>query len=222
MIAAVVFDFDGVILDTETPDYATWQDVFRSYGADLDLSLWTEHIGWGTWRFDICGHLESLTGVTLDGAARESLLRQRRRRYLDIVHASPPLPGVLARLDEAQRLGLPLGVASSSSRAWVEGHLARLGLRSRFATVKTSDDVTNVKPDPELYQAAVHALGVLPAATLAIEDSAHGVTAARAAGLRCLAVPNDVTRGLRLDGADAVAPSLAAVTLAGVAESLGG
>ena len=109
----MVFDFDGVILDTETSEYETWQEVFRSYGVDLDLSLWVENIGLGTSNFDVCGHLESLTGLTLDW---EPLLRERRNRCLEIVYANPPMPGVLDRLEEVKRLGLALGVASSASR----------------------------------------------------------------------------------------------------------
>ncbi len=92
MITTVVFDFDGVILDTETSEYETWQEVFRSYGVDLDLSLWVENIGLGTSNFDVCGHLERLTGLTLDW---EPLLRERRNRCLEIVYANPPMPGVL-------------------------------------------------------------------------------------------------------------------------------
>ena len=199
MITTVIFDFDGVILDTETPDYETWQDVFQSYGVDLDLSFWVQYIGWGTWNFDVCGHLEDLTGQAVD---RDLLLPQRRQRYLDAVNANPVMPGVLERLGEARSLDLKLGVASSSSRRWVGGHLERLGILPVFGSVKTSDDVTNVKPDPELYLSVTRSLGARPDETLAIEDSAHGVTAAKAAGLHCVVVPNTITRHLSLDHAD--------------------
>jgi HAD superfamily hydrolase (TIGR01509 family) len=219
MITTVVFDFDGVILDTETPDYQTWQDVFRSYGVDLDLSLWIENIGWGTSNFDVCGHLQGLTGLTLD---RESLLRERRNRYLEIVNADGIMPGALDRLEEARRLGLVLGVASSSSRRWVEGHLDRLGILPMFDVVKTSDDVTDVKPNPELYLAAIHSLNALPEQTLAIEDSAHGVTAAKAAGLHCIAVPNLVTQHLPLHRADFRVASLKELSLTALLDQFGG
>ena len=211
--------FDGVILDTETPDYQTWQDVFQSYGVDLDLSLWIENIGWGTSNFDTYGHLEGLTGLTLD---RESLLRERGNRYLEIVNADGLMPGALDRLEEAQRLGLVLGVASSSPRRWVEGHLDRLGILPMFDAVKTSDDVSDVKPNPELYLAAIHALNALPEETLAIEDSAHGVTAAKAAGLHCVAVPNLITRHLPLHHADFKVKSLKELSLTALLKRFGG
>ncbi len=89
----------------------------------------------------------------------------RRQRYLDAVNANPVMPGVMERLDEARALNLRLGVASSSSRRWVGGHLERLGILPVFGSVKTSDDVTNVKPDPELYLSATRALGALPEET---------------------------------------------------------
>lgn len=213
MITTVIFDFDGVILDTETPDYETWQDVFQSHGADLDLSYWVSYIGWGTWNFDVCGHLEQLTGRTVD---RDSLVPARRRRYLNAVNANPVLPGVMEWLHEARTLDLKLGVASSSSRSWVGGHLERLGILPVFGSVKTSDDVTNVKPDPELYLSVTRALGARPDETLAIEDSAHGVTAAKAAGLHCVAVPNPITRHLTLDHADWRIESLEELSLSDV------
>ena len=217
MINALVFDFDGVILDTETPDYQTWQEVFQSYGVNLDLSVWTEHIGWGTWRFDVYQHLENLAGVSVD---RESMRAERRHRYLEIVHQSQVLPGILDYIQEAKRLGMSLGVASSSSREWVEGHLSRLGILNLFDSIKGSDDVVQVKPDPELYLASVSHLGIQPEQALAIEDSAHGVTAAKKAGLFCLAVPNPITKDLPLDHADLRLASLAEMPLPALLEQL--
>jgi HAD superfamily hydrolase (TIGR01509 family) len=199
VIDALVFDFDGVILDTETPDYQTWHDVYQSYGVVLELSVWTQHIGGRSGRFDWHRHLEELAGVSIH---RESTQLERRQRYLEIVRASPLLPGILDYLQDARELGLRLGVASSSSREWVEGHLARLDILNLFDSIKGSDDVAQVKPDPELYLAAVSHLGTRPQRALAIEDSAHGVTAAKRAGLFCLAVPNPMTRDLPLDHAD--------------------
>ena len=208
-----------VLFWTPKPQTTRLQDVFQSYGVDLDLSLWIENIGWGTWNFDTCGHLEGLTGLTLD---RESLLRERRNRYLEIVNADGLMPGALDRLEEARRLGLVLGVASSSPRRWVEGHLDRLGILPMFHAVKTSDDVTDVKPNPELYLAAIHSLNALPEETLAIEDSAHGVTAAKAAGLHCVAVPNLITQHLPLHRADFIVESLKELSLTALLEQFGG
>ena len=199
MIDALIFDFDGVIIDTETPNYLTWQEVFESYGVELDHSLWSRIIGGGTERFDPCQHLEDLTGAKLD----QDAIRQRRgQRHLDVIESSPLLPGVLEYISEARRLGLKLGVASSSSRDWVESHLVKRDLLEHFDAIVARDDVDNIKPDPELYLTAVAHLGVSPHNALAIEDSPNGITAAKRAGLFCVVVPNQMTRELPIDHAD--------------------
>ena len=219
MINAVVFDFDGVILDTETADYQTWRDLFRSYGAELELAVWARFIGWGTSRFDVFQHLEEQIGYGVD---REVLRVERRRRYVEIVHSGPVMPGVLDYINEAKDMGLALGIASSSNREWVEGHLERLGIRRLFEVVRCSNDVEEVKPHPALYQTAVELLGADPGEALAIEDSAHGVTAAKAAGLHCLVVPNSVTAHMDLGHADFRVGSLAEVALGEILERVGG
>ena len=122
---------------------------------------------------------------------------------------------------EARQLGLKLGVASSSSRDWVEGHLRKRELFQHFASVKSADDVSRVKPDPELYLASATHLGVSPGNALAIEDSANGVVAAKRAGLFCVVVPNEMTRGMRLERADARLSSLSEVPLGELLERLG-
>ena len=210
MIDTLIFDFDGLIIDTETPDYLTWQDVFRSYGVELDRSLWSNLIGGGTERFDVYEHLEELSGIKVD---REAVGGPRRQRYLRLVESSPVLPGVMEYIGEAERLGLKLGVASSSSRDWVEGHLARLDLLKYMASVTCRDDVSNVKPDPEIYLTAVSRLTTQPNAALAIEDSANGIAAAKRAGLYCVAVPNQMTRTLPMDQADIRLNSLSDIGL---------
>jgi HAD superfamily hydrolase (TIGR01509 family) len=123
------------------------------------------------------------------------------------------LPGVHDWLDDARRLGLPIGVASSSEVDWVAAHLERLGLLDRFACLTCFDGALRGKPAPDLYLAACESLGVAPADALAVEDSGNGITAARAAGMRCVAVPHDLTREHDLSGADLVVASLADLTL---------
>ena len=199
MLDTLIFDFDGVIIDTETPIYETWQDVFDSHGVELDRSLWSRLIGGGTDRFDVHQHLEDLVGAELD---RDAIRLSQRQRYESLVQASPLLPGVLEYIEEAGRIGLKLGIASSSSRDWVEGHLAERGLRPYFLCVVTRDDVTNIKPDPELYVVAMEQLGSSPERAVAIEDSLNGVTAAKRAGMRCVAVPNPMTADMPLEDAD--------------------
>ena len=219
MIDALIFDFDGVILDTETPEYETWQDVYRSYGVELDRSIWSRVIGGGTDQFDPYDHLEELVGARLDRAAVQ---RSRRRRYSSIVEASSLLPGVLDYIDEANRLGLKLGVASSSSRDWVEGHLVERGLLPHFRCVVTQEDVASVKPDPALYLVAMEQLGTSPGRALAIEDSFNGLTAAKRAGMLCVAVPNPMTQGMDFSAADLRLSALSDLELRALIDRLGG
>ena len=199
VIDTLIFDFDGVIIDTETPDFATWQEVFRGHGVELERDWWTWFIGGSSRRMDICGLLEELTGRGVDC---DSLMRERRRKYVEVVESNPLLPGVVDYIHEAKRLGLKLAVASSSNHAWVDGHLEGRGLRQHFDSVKCADDVARVKPDPELYLLTASTLKTVPANTLVLEDSANGVTAAKDAGAFCVAVPNPMTKDLPLDRAD--------------------
>jgi len=210
LIRAIVFDFDGLILDTETPEYQAWQRVYREHGAELPMALWVRCIGTDRSAFDPLEYLESLVGASSD---RAGLLARRRAIHDEALARSSALPGVEQYLRSALARGLRRGVASSSSRRWVTGHLSNLGLADYFNTVVCRDDVERVKPDPALYRLATERLGVDPDEALALEDSPNGIAAAKAAGLRCVAVPNPMTRALPLDQADLVVTSLAEVGL---------
>lgn len=213
----VIFDFDGLILDTEAPVYDVWQAIYAEHGHQLDFARWAQCIGTAD-TFDPCLDLEALVGRPLDPAP----LRQRHRTQVDaLIAAQPVLPGVREYVNAAHRLGLRLGVASSSSRAWVEGHLARLGLRERFDVVRCADDVARVKPDPALYLAVLEATGVAAPQAVALEDSPNGVLAAKRAGLTCVAVPNPLTVRLDLAAADLRLASLADVPLEELLTRLG-
>jgi HAD superfamily hydrolase (TIGR01509 family) len=200
-----------LILDTESPLFESWAELFRDHGHELELSHFTRVIGSAD-HFDPVAHLEELVGEFPD---RDSVRRRIRERYLQLVAAQPLLPGVAERIDEALELGLTLAVASSSRRPWVDGHLRRLGLRAAFSCLKCREDPPGLlgKPNPDTYAAAVACLGVPASEALAIEDSPNGIRAAKAAGLRCLAVPNALTAHLDLGEADAVAGSLAEISL---------
>ncbi len=124
------------------------------------------------------------------------------------------LPGVVSLLREAAVAGVPVGVASSSSEEWVAGHLERLGVLHHFEVVRCRDHVERAKPSPDLFLAALAALGADPQRSVALEDSHHGCSAAKAAGLACVVVPNDVTRGAEFAHADLVVESLDEVSLA--------
>jgi HAD superfamily hydrolase (TIGR01509 family) len=211
MIKALIFDFDGLILDTEMPDFESWQSVYRSYGQELALEKWGEIVGGtGASDFDPHTHLEQLTKQSLD---RDQVWISRRSAYLEILAGQPILPGVVDYLDEARRLGLHLAIASSSPENWVYGHLTRLGLFDRFEVIKTSNDVSKTKPDPELFQAVLNELGMKPKEAIVFEDSPNGVQGAKRAGIYVVAVPNPLTEQLLFEGADLRLDSLAELPL---------
>jgi HAD superfamily hydrolase (TIGR01509 family) len=209
-IDALVFDFDGLILETETPIYLTWGEIFQSYGCQLPFEKWTTIIGSANVAFDPLEELQRQLHHTLD--QDEVLARQRQQEHALILR-QPVLPGVRETLDSAVGLGLKIGLASSSPCDWVEGHLERLGLRAYFEQIRASDDVEFTKPDPALYVEACAALGVPPARALALEDSPNGALAAKRAGMYCVAVPNPLTRELPFPDVDLRLDSLADLPL---------
>lgn len=209
MIRAIVFDFDGLILDTELPEFQSWQDIYQAHGCTLPFAVWAMCIG-TTDAFDPYTYLEEQLGRVVD---REVVRRQQRQRCDALIAAQAVLPGVHDYIADARRLGIQLGVASSSSRAWVSNHLTRLDLHQHFFCIKCRDDVPRTKPDPALYQAALAALGVRPEEAIALEDSPNGILAAKRAGLFCVAVPNALTCQLPLHQADLQIPSLVALPL---------
>lgn len=194
MIRAVVFDFDGLILDTETNEFHAYADVYRHYGAELPLDVWSKVIGTDMLSvFDPYKHLESCTGKPVD---REQFQTMRRKLFAERMEREQLRPGVASVLEQAKRLGLAIGLASSSASDWVTGYLAKFGLTDYFSVLRTREHVAKVKPDPELYRQAVELLGVRPEEAIAFEDSANGASAAHRAGLHCVIVPNSVTASL--------------------------
>ena len=210
MIRAIVFDFDGLILDTEEPIYRSWLEVYEAHGQELPFERWIQIVGSSTVGFHPQHHLEERLGRSLP----KEVLDRRIGRRTEMVLANKLLPGVVEHLDAARASGLKVGVASSSTRDWVMGHLVRLGILDRFDCLRCRDDVANVKPEPDLYLAVLECLGVAASEAIAIEDSPNGVLAAKRAGMRCVAIPNSITARLDLGQADVVLGSLAEVTLA--------
>jgi HAD superfamily hydrolase (TIGR01509 family) len=209
VIRAIVFDFDGLILDTEEPIYRSWLEVYEAHGEALPFERWVQIVGSTTTDFHPQRHLEERLGRPLT----QEVIEGRIGRRTELILEQKLLPGVVQHLDSARSLGLKLGVASSSTRDWVSGHLDRLGILGRFECVRCRDDVTNAKPAPDLYLAVLDCLGVSPSEALAIEDSPNGVIAATRAGMRCVAIPNTITARLDLSAADLLLRSLSDVTL---------
>ena len=205
MIQALIFDFDGLILDTELSSFQTWQGIYQEHDCDLPFETWAVSIGTSAHTFDPYTHLESLLGRPLQ---RDEILHRRRTRHVAIVEKQPLLPGVETYLREAKQRGLRIGLASSSHHEWVDNHLERLGILSYFDAIKCSNDVEHVKPDPALYLAVLDALNVRGKQAIALEDSPNGVRAAQRAGIFCVAIPNLVTSQLPLEQADMQLTSL--------------
>jgi HAD superfamily hydrolase (TIGR01509 family) len=213
MARALIFDFDGTILDTEMPVYRGWADLYERHGVELDLALWQTTIG-GNEDPDHWAVLESMVGE-LDPALRE----WRRARRDELLYAETVRPGVRQWLDDAEEFGIPVGIASSSPIDWVERHLDRLGLLERFACFACCNEVIPAKPDPTSYRLACEALDADPTRSIAVEDSPHGVAAAKDAGLFVIATPHDLTASLDLSRADLVVDSLEKLSLSDVARS---
>lgn len=207
-LAAVVFDFDGLLADTETPIYDATAAVFAELGHDLSVEDWAAVIGLAGDEWFV--PLQDRLGVVLDWDDVDA--RQTARLAADPV--IPDLqPGVVDLLDELDARGIPYGVASSSPRSWVGGHLDRLGVLDRFATLATVDRTGIGKPAPDLYLLACADLGVDPSAAVALEDAAPGIASARAAGLVVVAVPSAITRHTDLSAADHTVASIADVSV---------
>jgi putative hydrolase of the HAD superfamily len=210
-LRAVIFDFDGLIVDTESTGYQTWRDIFDSHGHHLDVETYAAVIGtdFGA-HYDPRVDLEARTGRAFDWSALEA---RRAIREKELRQTLSILPGVVHRLEEAAALGLPCAIASSSPRSWVEGWLNDLGLMHHFHHLTTVDDTGRVKPDPSLFILAASRLGVAHDDAVIFEDSLNGLTAARSAGIRCVVAPGPMTRHLDFDGAWLRVPSLAHVSL---------
>jgi HAD superfamily hydrolase (TIGR01509 family) len=216
-LKALIFDFDGIIIDSETPEYQTWQHIFAQYGIDLPMKAWEKGMGSSVEAFDPPVYLEMRLGKPVD---RPALRLQQHKLLLEILESQPPLPGIEQYLRRAKERGIKVAVASSSGIEWVRGNLDRLGLRPGFHVLCTSEDVPVVKPDSALYNLALTRLGVEANQAVAIEDSPNGIRAARAAGIFCLAVPTPVSRDLDLTQANLVIPSLEALALDDLADLL--
>lgn len=192
LIKALVFDFDGLILDTETTEYAALQWLYGQHGQSLSLDLWGQCIGTDH-EFDPIIHLKETAG--LDESVEE--LRSLKHVFFErSIQNQGPRPGVVEYLEKGKELGLGLAVASSSPYSWVSGFLHKLGLLQWFDVICTADDVEEVKPNPALYQLAVRRLQIDPHEAIAFEDSPNGALGASRAGLHLVVIPNSVTERL--------------------------
>lgn len=217
MTRALLFDFDGLIADTESAIYEGWAGVYEKHGEELSLAEYVQCVGSTFGQFDPMAELERRLGRALEWApllaAKDEVIRAG---HLGLA----PLPGVAEVLAAAAAAGVPCAVASSSSADWVRPWLATFGLSDAFQAIWTRDRVREAKPSPELFLGAAAELGLPPGQCLVLEDSRNGLRAAQRAGSPCIIVPSPVTRGSDFSGARRVLPSLAGITLDELLECL--
>jgi HAD superfamily hydrolase (TIGR01509 family) len=211
VIKALIFDFDGLIMDTESPAVDGWKAIYSEYGQEFPLDVWIQLVvGSSAANYDAADHLAAITGRNLDLPA----LRTRAHEYrLQKQSTLTALPGVTDTIKTARRLGLRLAIASGSSHQWVEGYLRQLGLLEDFEIIICREDVRYLKPDPEPFLLVLDKLQLGPDETLVFEDSPNGVMAARQAGLRVVVVPNPITELATIQGGSLVLTSLAKTPL---------
>ena len=210
---SVVFDFDGLIIDSEWAIFESARAAFTVHGHQLTVEAWATIVGLGDDDDDLAwATLTSAMGIEgFDNATFSATYAQQDRASRDSL---PLLPGVEVLVDSLVAEGVPIGVASSSSLAWLDRHLGRLGVRPRFGAVIGSDLVGGIgKPAPDVYLRACSDLGADPSRSVALEDSAHGVASAKAAGMAAVAVPSRITRFNDFTQADLVVDSIAGLTI---------
>jgi HAD superfamily hydrolase (TIGR01509 family) len=216
--AAVIFDFDGIVIDSETPEYESHRRIYERCGVRLTPDEWCDQIGlWveghdERWFTELCGRSP--------GAPARDAYHAEKRRIFDEVVPREPMRGIPELLTALAEAGVPAAIASTSPARWVVPAAERIGVRPLFAAVVTGDDVARRKPAPDVYLEAARRLGVDPARCIAIEDSGPGITAARAAGMKAVAIPHWLTERHDLSGADLRVAHAGELTLARLATLL--
>jgi beta-phosphoglucomutase-like phosphatase (HAD superfamily) len=204
-VRAVIFDFDGLLMDTESTSLASWQWAWRQHGLELDVAgFFADHGGDVTQE-----RYARLARAVGPGFALEEIHAGREAFRSTLHHDLGLSAGIAEWLDQSGQFGIRLAVASSSAGDWVRGHLSRVGVLARFEVLACGDEVPRAKPDPGVYTLALQRLGVPACCCVAVEDTPHGIAAARAAGLRCVAIPNQHADPARFGAADVVLASAA-------------
>jgi HAD superfamily hydrolase (TIGR01509 family) len=208
-VKALIFDFDGLMVDSESPGFQAWSEIYASHGCSLPFEKYAACIGTID-GFDLHRYLEEQSGRSFDRGELEAACN---RRWLELMTAQPLLPGVAACVSSARMRGLKLAVASSSTQKWVTRNLRKFALLDHFDAICTRDYVHAPKPDPALYLLALERLDVKAEEAIAFEDSPNGILAAKRAGLYCVVIPNQLTKDLALELADERLSSLAEFSL---------
>jgi HAD superfamily hydrolase (TIGR01509 family) len=215
----IIFDFDGLTVDTETVELLAWETIYREYGCEIPLDSWLEVVGTIVHHFDPLESLETQLGEKVD---RLLLTDRQRQLFHDAAYSAPLQPGIAEAIELIAREGWRLAMATSSGNGWAQNHLARRGILEAFELIITRDEVPQVKPDPAPYRRVVELLEADPTECLVFEDSRNGIIAAKGAGLYCVAVPNQVTCRMDLSLADEMVESLLGYPFATTFERLRG
>jgi HAD superfamily hydrolase (TIGR01509 family) len=210
-IRGLLFDFDGLLIDTETPSRRAYEELYREHGHELPLDKWATLVGTIGAEWDPDAHLEQLVGRPLDHVA---LAERRRAREFELCELEDLRPGIDDYLAAADQRGLKTAIVSSSNTDWIDRHLRRLQRAEGFDAIVAADgDVARAKPQPHLYLEALDLLGLQPSEAIAFEDSVNGIRAAKGAGVFVVAVPNPITETFALDEADLLLASLQELSL---------
>jgi HAD superfamily hydrolase (TIGR01509 family) len=215
-VKALIFDFDGLILDTETPEVDVWSEIYSDHGFELPFDLWAQTIGgYGISNFNPSEYLYQLSGNKVD---MESVRTRYQAESSRQIMSKSIRDGVVEYLTEARRLNIRLAVASSSPHSWVDTHLARLGLIQQFDKIICSEDVPpgRTKPNPDLFLKTLDQLHIRANEAIVFEDSPNGVKAANRAGIFVVAVPNPLTLRLPIEGENLRLHSMADLPLSGL------
>lgn len=207
-LESVIFDFDGLILDTEIAEVRAWNELYDELNVQIDPDWWTHSIGRGPDQ-DPTHPFEFIPSPIANRLDRLETIANRNRRRIELVCEEPPMPGVTQLIEELKSNGIKLAVASSSRHEWVDIHLSRLGLFESFDEIVCAEDAKFTKPAPDLYEMAIQKLKTSSSRTVALEDSPAGCTAAIAAKLSVIAVPNPLTKTLTFPAVTARWESLA-------------
>jgi putative hydrolase of the HAD superfamily len=215
--AALVFDLDGTIVDTETPEFEAIRAVWNRHGREYTIEQFAKYVGTpaGT-----VGWLDDLLAVAEGPVDIGAAIELRRAVHRQMTDDLEPRAGIVALIEEASAAGVPMAVASNSPAWWVRERLAALELAHHLPVMITIDTATRPKPDPAPYAEACAALGAEPARTVAFEDSSTGVRSAIAAGLYTVACPNALTTAHDLSAAHRLVDAHTEIRLADLAAAV--
>lgn len=210
MIKALVFDFDGLIIDTETPSYYAFQQLYKKYGVELPAATYAQCVGTSLEHFNPYTYIAECLDEVIDLAIFKA---EFKTIYAELLKEADIRPGVIDYLEAAKQMNLKIGLASSSTISWIEPYLQKHGLAGFFDSICTAELVERVKPDPELYLQSLKNLGVTGEEAISFEDSLNGFKAAQAAGLHCVIVPNELTKDFEFHGYDLLISSMKELSL---------